>query len=181
MNPDRTVWRSSAFRFPLPACRLPLAAFLLFAVSCDFQSDTERALMASRESELNRREVDRERAAGLMDEQAAIALVTSSVTPDGDRMTNWLSAQKHTLKGQVMFPQWSAVRRGRVKYEVRHTFTFINEQNRILKTGYSWDVDGMLRTVGPPREINSGETPQETPSSETLQDRRVYAAEAALE
>ena len=64
-----------------------------------------------------------------------------------------IEEQTAALEGSVMFPRWTARRVGATDYEVRYTFTHIDNQYNMLKTGFSWVVNVAQKTVGPRRVL----------------------------
>jgi hypothetical protein len=93
-------------------------------------------------------------------ETSLVALVSSAPAAEGGTTEEWLTRELKSIKGEIMFPKWDTDRRGTAKYEVRFTFTLIDEETRIVKRGYAWTVDAGLQLVGPRRDL----TPEYSPS-----------------
>ena len=65
----------------------------------------------------------------------------------------WVEQLITDEKGQVMFPLWTAKRKGANRYEVRYAYTVLEPDHKIHKKGVSWTADLVLRIVGPPRTL----------------------------
>jgi hypothetical protein len=132
-------------------CRLSLCGTVILVTGCGDPipyAENERYMESLPEQE-RRPAMDAE--AG---ESEALKLVKQNPAEEGEgTMADWMQHILDTETGQTMFPRWSAKRRGVNRYEVRFVYTVLGEDYRITKKGYSWSVDLVLRTVGPPRVI----------------------------
>ena len=73
------------------------------------------------------------------------------VDDTGQTTQEWLNQQIADMKGQMMFPRWTTVRRGSNKQEVTFTFVLNDTRNQMHKLAYTWQVDVLEMTVGPPQ------------------------------
>ncbi len=125
---------------------------------CRPANDSERAFAEAREAEAQQREALRATLEGGTEESAAIKLVRQSAAPEGGGNTEaWIQRRLGQDKSSVMFPHWQASRRGIGKYEVRFTYTAMDELGEIKKRGLAWTVDLVLKLVSPPRELKTDE------------------------
>lgn len=93
------------------------------------------------------------------DEQGeAIRIVRESKAPEGEGRTEaWLEQRLRAIPGQVLFPHWTARRRGAARYEVRFTYTVLGDDQRIERAGLAWDVDLVLEAARGPRPLSEEE------------------------
>ncbi len=86
---------------------------------------------------------------------AALELVQQAEAPEGYEGTvlDWLAELRDGVEGDVMFPRWDSRRKGANRFEVTYSHTVIDYDYNIFKTGYSWDVDTMLKMVHGPEDI----------------------------
>ena len=163
---------------------LPLfvpAALLLGA--CAPTTEREKEYFEQREAEREARESLRSKLIDPVRDVDVIAMVSTSAAPDKVGSTaEWVNRNLNQLGGQVMFPRWRATRQGSNKFDVRFTYTIIDERNSMTKKGYSWSVDTVLNMVGPPRELVAVDvaTPR-GPEVTEQQRRRVRQEEFSLE
>jgi len=89
--------------------------------------------------------------------------------PEGSETTTGQQIEEQTaaLEGSVMFPRWTARRTGANDYEVRFTFTHINNQYEMEKKGFSWIVNVMQKTVGPRRILRQEDFSEDSSASRT--------------
>jgi hypothetical protein len=71
------------------------------------------------------------------------------VDDTGQTTQEWLNQQIADMKGQMMFPRWTTIRRGSNKQEVTFTFVLNDIRNQMHKLAYTWQVDVLEMTVGP--------------------------------
>lgn len=71
----------------------------------------------------------------------------------GSTVGQQIEEQTAALEGSVMFPRWTARRVGANDYEVRYTFTHIDNQYNMIKKGFSWIVNVSQKTAGPRRVL----------------------------
>ena len=91
-------------------------------------------------------------------DEEIIDTVKQAVSHAGDGTTwQWAEQQIDALKGDILFPRWKILRRGSGKYEVRYTFTLIDENEAIAMRGWAWKVDMALQLVSSPRELTVDE------------------------
>lgn len=74
----------------------------------------------------------------------------------------WIRQQEESSDGQVLFPRWDVRRRGATKVEVRFTYTLLHDDYTVERRGYSWQVDQVLRLVGPPVVLNDEDIERQT-------------------
>lgn len=166
-------------------CRMVCAAALLLA-SCTPQE-------GENEYRRRRQDYDTTRSRGVdslaevvvdsAKSEDVLKMVKEYQSPDAAINTDtWLARQLYGDPGQIMFERWDVQRRGASKYEARFTYTRVGGDNRMVKRGWSWNVDTVLKVVSPPRELAVDE--QVGRSRRSASDdaaRRVRAAEASLE
>ncbi len=73
----------------------------------------------------------------------------SPVDETGETTQQWLDKQISGMKGQLMFPRWTTIRRGSNKQEVTFSFVLNDTRNQMQKLAYTWEVDVLEMTVGP--------------------------------
>jgi len=85
----------------------------------------------------------------------ALQIVREAPAEEGGGATTGGQIEEQTaaLEGSVMFPRWTARRVGANDYEVRFTFTHIDNQYNMNKTGFSWIVNVAQKTAGPRRVL----------------------------
>lgn len=163
-------------------CAAPACAVLLALAGCGPTTESERAYFAAREAERLEHEEMRRAITTPLPDQEVLALVREEDSPDGaGTMMDWVQRQIARLKGQVLFPRWQVTRRGSSKYEVRYTFTWIDATNHISSKGYFWIVDGGLRLVGAPHELDAVEVGPRVRTPAEVQQQRIRDEEYSLE
>jgi hypothetical protein len=103
----------------------------------------------------------------------AVDLVRASYHPDFPEtltMDEWVQAERAAIAGDVMFPKWEGRRHGSHRFEVRYTHTVIDYDYTILKSGYSWDVDTMIKLVKGPHALEPAELDQRLRRSGAVAD-----------
>jgi hypothetical protein len=124
----------------------------LIAVGCDPITPADRAFFEERDRTRSQREVLLRKANASVASDDVIQQVRQSPAPAGaGTVENWLPREFQRLRGQVMFPRWSAVQRGSNKQEVMFQFILIDEQNQMKRLAYIWDVDVLNMEIGAPR------------------------------
>lgn len=92
------------------------------------------------------------------DEAAEVRrMVDESVVVEDDReipVQEWINRKLEESGGQIMFPRWNVRRRGVNQFEVTFTYTVLKEDYSILKAGYVWKVDAVLRLVTAPTPLD---------------------------
>lgn len=64
-----------------------------------------------------------------------------------------IEEQAAAMEGSVLFPRWTARRVGASDYEVRFTFTHIDNQYNMARKGFSWIANVAKKTAGPMRVL----------------------------
>lgn len=167
---------------PLQRLCLPFAVCLLAA--CEPQTAAERAYFEQKEAErLAKVTLKNQVVESALKDSDIINLVASNAAPDKIGSTDdWLKRQIGTIEGQILFPRWKVLRHGNTRFEARYQFSVIDDQNRISKRGYQWEVDVLVKLVSPPRELVFAEQkPLAAPTVDTRQSRRLRDEEASLE
>lgn len=161
------------------------SALTLLLVACAPQTAAERAYFEQKAAEQQeRRDLKSRLTDNTLKDTDIIGIVSSNAAPDNiGTIDDWLKRRVGEAEGQVLFPRWKVVRHGTSKYEVQYAYSVIDPQNRIVKRGYQWQVDTILKLVGNPRDIVYAEQPtaSEAPSVELKQQRRIAGFEASLE
>jgi hypothetical protein len=172
----------SIFRPGLAACGVAASLTLLGAAGCSPASDAERAYIESRATEQQQREQMERTLEGGSESAAAIDMAKRSPAEDGPGTAEqWIERLTAGERGTLLFPRWEGLRRSLNKYEVRYSYTVMNESGNITKKGYAWEVDLMVKTVTGPRDLEAAdlaarsspyfprlrpESPRETPKLE---------------
>lgn len=93
-----------------------------------------------------------------MNDADVLELVQERPAPDGDGSTSdWLRRETSAQTGSALFPRWTVQRRTANRFEVRFTFTWVEESNEIENRGFVWQVNGSLRSVEGPQELKTSE------------------------
>ncbi len=168
--------------------RPPLLLLPLLALAACSPSDSYERVQRSRSFEGERalpRDEDslREVVADSVNTEDVLKLVKRYPAPQSDHDTEtWLTKKLHDDPGRVMFPRWEVLRRGSSKYEARFTYTYIGEDNRMVKRGLTWNVDTVLKVVSPPRDLQDEAARTRGMRVESdAGERRIRKAESALE
>jgi hypothetical protein len=150
-----------------PACTRLAALMLLGALcpACKPMSEKEKAYFDARDAERRELQTVRDALTDSSLDSEVITMVKESAAPDGGTTEDWIKYTTTSAGGTVMFPEWTVSRRALNKFDVRFTFTLIDASNRITQSGFSWQVDTILRSVGPPREV----TPNDSRGADRLQ------------
>ncbi len=128
---------------------------------CGPDSETDPAWLETRQSEIEQHKALRQTMQGDSGEKAAIKMVKESGAIDEKGTTEeWLDRQVNLAKSMVLFPRWEVSRRGMGRYEVRFTYTMMDENSGVVRKGFAWETDLVARNVGPPREMNQTELTQ---------------------
>ncbi len=88
--------------------------------------------------------------------EGAIELVQMAMAPDDfeGNTKEWVAYRRDRIDGDVMLPQWEGQRKGAHQFEVRYIHTVRDFDYRILKTGYRWQVNTLLKEVDGPEVID---------------------------
>ena len=160
----------------------PLAALALLP-ACAPQTAAERAYFEERQAEAEAKVTLKNKLSeSTLKDSDIVNMVSSNAAPDklGDT-DDWLKRQIGQVDGQILFPRWKVLRHGDTKYEVQYAFSVIDDQNRLIKRGYQWQVDALVKLVGQPRELTFAEqTPAHAPVDHA-QHRRISEEEAGIE
>ena len=137
------------------AIALLCAAAALLAAGCAPQTAAERAYFEQKKAERDARDILRTQITdNSLKDSDIVNLVVSNAAPDGNGINDdWIKRQIGQVDGQILFPRWKVMRHGQNKYDAQYSFSVIDAQNRLTKRGYQWDVDAMIKLVGPPREM----------------------------
>lgn len=123
-------------------------------------TDKEKAYFDARDAERRELQAVREAINDSSVDSEVIDMVKQSEAPGAAGTTEeWLKTIGTVRGGTVMFPEWSVSRRALHKFDVRFTYTLIDVSNHVAQAGYSWQVDTILRSVGPPRDVSAAEAP----------------------
>lgn len=102
--------------------------------------------------------------------QDALRLVQESIEEEsGLTTTIWVEQQLQAEEGQIMFPKWEARRQNMHEYEVKFTYTKLNDDYAIEKRGYTWAVNYILRLVSKPRPMSQSDFKQQPGHKPILQ------------
>lgn len=162
----RTRWASAA----------ALAAIGL--AGCAPPSDREREFFEERDMERQQREAFARSLESGAEEGEVLKLVQGSAAEDGEgTVEEWIVRQLGMIEGQVLFPRWEVRRRGASKYEVRYLCTVVADDHSVQKRGYSWNVDLVLRIVGPHSVLDPEDLTQRTRGRMSQQRQQKQARE----
>lgn len=127
--------------------------------ACEPMSDAERSYFESRDFDVEQERQLMQTMTEWNSVDGAIELVKSTPAPEDEEGTieEWINRERMGIEGDVMFPRWEGLRRGSNRFEVRYTYTVIDFDYNIQKTGYRWDVDTMLKVVNGPEPIDPEE------------------------
>jgi len=182
VNTDKIGRSVNAVKRKTARLGLGVLLFSGLGAGCDPISPEDRAFFAERERErANREAVMRGAAQGLRADDL-IAQVRQSPAPDGEgTVDDWLEREFVRLRGQVMFPRWTAARRGSNKQEIAFDFVLIDARNNMRRLEYVWDLDVLEMTVGPPRfsQLEEMASPERALAQQQL--RRIREHERQLE
>lgn len=159
------------------------AALCALGSGCAPQSQKERDYYRKKVSDQNLTETLKLTVMESAKDTDVLQMVKQSpaVSPDMDTDA-WVNQQMDRVQGQVIFPRWEVSRRGSSKYEARYVYTLLNDDNDMSKIGWRWEVDMMLKMIGPPRQILAQETAPRPRSNESQQQqRRIREEERSLE
>jgi hypothetical protein len=161
---------------------LVLATVLLAGSACEPMAPPERAYFNRREEARIERERLMRGANDVVRAADLFELVRDSAAPDEPGNTSeWLERQMQAMGGQVMFPRWTATRRGSNKQDVRFDFVHIDDANNTRRIAYIWPVDVLTMTVGEVRldEVEQSASPDQSMLEQEL--RRIREHEQALQ
>lgn len=159
-----------------------LAAFLLAA--CSPQSEREREYFRQKEAEKMEEETLKLTIMESAKDTDVILMVKKAPAREGNIDTDtWVDKQIADVKGQVIFPRWEVTRRGSSKYEARYLYTLLDDQNKMTKRGWRWDVDVVVKMVSAPRDfVEEDSQPVQVRKPEAEQRmRRIREEERSLE
>ncbi len=160
-----------------------VAVVCAIGTGCGPTSDREREHRRKQRSDETQRESVQLAIVETAKDTDVLSMVKKSPAVTGGMDTEtWVNQMMDRIQGQVIFPRWEVSRRGSSRYEARYVYTLLNDENDMSKIGWKWDVDMMLKVVGPPREILPQETAARPRSSESVQQkRRIREEERSLE
>lgn len=135
-----------------------LGGCLVGLSACTPVSESERAYFESREKEQEQQQAFIHAMAEANSIEGALAMVKEYPAPDETGTTEeWIDREQARLSGDVLFPRWEGLRKGPNKFEVQFTYTHRDEDYNIVKKGYGWEVDTLLKLVNGPRELEDAE------------------------
>ena len=160
---------------------IPVAALVSLA-GCEPITPEDKAFFDEQERLRNQRvEAMRAANAGVSTDDVIKRVRHYPAHEGGGTMEEWLDDQLVIAGGQVMFPRWSAVRRGSNIQEVSFDYVRLDSFNQMKRYRYAWDVDVLDMTVGEPKhiELEEIESPDQTLINQHI--RRVHQHEKELE
>ncbi len=123
----------------------------LFLPGCSPETEQEREYFEQRAAERQERERLAEALQGGTRHAEAIRMVQESKsTESGQTVSSWITSLQEGRTEDVLFPRWDATARGANRFRVTYTFTLMDDDYRIEKKGYKWDVDLVLNIVSGP-------------------------------
>ncbi len=162
-----------------------IAAAVLTLAACAPQTAAERAYFEQKQEEIEAKQsLKNKLIQTTLKDTDIINMVSSNAAPDSLGNTDdWIKRQIGSIEGQILFPRWKVLRHGETKYEVQYAFSVIDEQNRIVKRGYAWDVDAIIKVVTLPREMKFTEQAPVSiaPTIDNKQRHRIRDEEASIE
>ncbi|MBN1268882.1 MAG: hypothetical protein JXB04_04790 [Kiritimatiellae bacterium] len=151
-RPDTTAGRRAV------SVAVVLAAVMGCCGGCTPATDAEREYLEARREKARQKEAFLDAVEVADESGTAIQLVKDSPAPDGQGTAEaWANRETGQVRGSVLFPRWTARRRGRGKYEVHFTYTLMDETGSVSKHGHAWSVDIVLRLVGSHRLMTAEE------------------------
>lgn len=162
---------------------LIVGAFLeLGASGCGYDTPSEAEFFARKEAERLARQQQRDAVIAQVPDAEVLGMVGESPAPDGSGSTSdWVARMVGNTDAQVLFPRWQVSRRGASKYEVRYTYTTIDETNHLSRAGLRWMVDAALKMVEGPDTMLLEDASRPERSLDQQQRRRVRDAAYSLE
>jgi len=159
-----------------------MMVFFLIPIACERINPEDEAFFAEREKQRAQKEALMRRVNDAVTVDDVIERVRQHPVDDtGQTTQQWLDKQIGSMKGQMMFPRWTTIRRGSNKQEVTFTFVLNDTRNQIQKFAYTWQVDILEMTVGP-AQFSKLEEITSLDQSRSLQAmRRVREHELLLE
>jgi hypothetical protein len=149
---------------------------------CDPISPADKQFFEERDQERAQREAQLRAVNDSVTSDDVIKRVRSSPARDGNGTSEeWLNRQLQEMKGQILFPRWTATRRGSNKQEVSFEFVFNDSQNQMRRLSYTWDVDVLDMTVGIPRFAQLEEIASAQQNLALQHERRLREHEQQLE
>lgn len=173
--------RADRLHGPLRALFLG-AATLLSGSGCDPIRPEDRQFFEGRDLERGKQEALLRSASEKYTEEDLVLHVRNAKAPDGTgTMDDWLNRTFISWQGQVMFPRWSATRRGSNKQEIIFDFVLIDASNTMNRLAFSWELDVLNMTVGPATLVQLEQASSPDQAMLQKQERRVREHEKQLE
>ena len=155
----------------------------LSLAGCGYQSESERAYFEGREAERQQKLELKNTIVGNVSDTEALAMIQKSPAPDGfGTVLDWIDRKRLETPGQIMLPRWNVQQFGDRRFEVRYTYTMINESNLLVRSGYRWNVDIAIKQIPPPQSFTvSNATPPTINLMSQQRQKRLEIEEASLE
>ncbi len=150
---------------------------------CGYQSESERAYFEGREVERQQKMELRNTLSSTVSDTEALTMIQTSPAPDGfGTIQDWIGRKRLETPGQIMLPRWNVQQFGDRRFEVRYTYTMIDESNQLVRSGYRWNVDTAIKQIPPPQSftVSNAAPPQINLMSQQRQ-KRIEIEEASLE
>jgi len=113
--------------------------------------------------------------------QDALRLVQKNTVAESNLSTEeWIRKQLSEEDGQIMFPKWEARRKNMQEYEVKFTYTKLNDDYTIEKKGYSWFVNYVLRLVSNARTLSEKDF-KEQPGHKSILQRPARSTKRTID
>lgn len=160
-----------------------LAAMALALAGCGYQSESERAYFEGREADRQQKRELQQTVSRITSDHEALSIVQDSPAPDGfGTIRDWIERKRLEAPGQVMLPRWNVQFIGAQRFEVRYTYSMINESNQLVRAGYLWNVDNAIRQIPPPHAFaQSNSAPPKINLISQQRIQRLEDEEASLE
>ncbi len=131
---------------------------LISLCACAPVTESERAYFESREKEQEQQQAFIHAMAEANSIEGALVMVKEYPAPDESGSTEqWIEREQARLSGDVLFPRWEGLRKGPNKFDVLFTYTHRDQDYNIVKKGYGWEVDTLLKLVTGPRDLDDAE------------------------
>ncbi len=134
-------------------------AGIFATTACEPLSESEQRYFEAREFDADQQRELMQTVAEWNSVDGAVELVKATDAPDDEEGSteDWIERKRAEIRGDVMFPRWEGRRLGSHNFEVRYTHTVIDYDYNIEKSGFTWEVDTMLKMVNGPTPIDPAE------------------------
>lgn len=158
------------------------ALLVVISAACDPVAPPEREYFSKRDEERRQREMVMRDANKNVSSEQLFNLVRDHAAPDKNgTMAKWLDRQLELLGGQIMFPKWTATRRGSNKQEIGFQFVHIDNENQMTRRSFTWQVDVLAMTVESPQLAGDASHAAPERAMVQSQERRLRTHEKELE